>query len=150
MGLILNPSFTGSPTSTAIGTHVLTLDAALANVNDPTPLEDEQLRVTSGTAPYATGTVVHYEDDGTTRKIYFQQENLLNYGLDSRGVRTPFERNDDIAVGSITSGSIQDTADAVSAPQLLRGSGDIIYIDNRNKISRAQDQTEDFKIILEF
>lgn len=150
VGLILNPAFTGSPTNTAIGTHVLTLDAALANVNDPTLLEDEQLRVTSGTAPFATGTVVHYEDDGTTRKIYFQQENLLNYGLDDRGVRTPFERNDDIAVGSITSGSIQDAANAVSAPQLLRGSGDIIYIDNRNKISRAQDQTEDFKIILEF
>ena len=152
VGLILNPAFTANPapTSTAIGTHVLTLDAALANVNDPTLLEDEQLRVTSGTAPFATGTVVHYEDDGTTRKIYFQQENILNYGLDSRGNRTSFDRNDDIAIASITSGSIQDAADAVSAPQLLRGSGDIIYIDNRNKISRAQDQTEDFKIILEF
>jgi hypothetical protein len=65
-------------------------------------------------------------------------------------VRTPFERNDDIAIESITSGSIVDSADAVSAPQLIRGSGDIIYIDNRNKISRADDQTEDFKIILEF
>ena len=150
VGLILNPAFTGSPTSTAIGTHVLTLDAALANVNDPTLLEDKKLKVTSGTAPFATGTVVHYEDDGTTRKIYFQQENIFDYGLDARGVRTPFERNDDITVDSITSGSIQDAANAVSAPQLLRGSGDIIYIDNRNKISRAQDQTEDFKIILEF
>ena len=150
VGLILNPTFTGSPTSTAIGTHVLTLDAALTNSSDPTSLEDQQLKVASGDAPYATGTVVHYEDDGLVRKIYFHQENILNYGLNDRGIRTPFERNDDITVGGSSSGAIQDTADAVSSPQLLRGSGDIIYIDNRNKISRAQDQTEDFKIILEF
>lgn len=152
VGVILNPEFTGNPTSTAIGTHVLTLQGELPNVTNPTSLEDKKLRVTSGNAgdPKATGTVVHYENDGTTRKIYFLQENLLNYGLDSRGVRTPFERADAIAIESITSGSIVDSADSVSAPQLIRGSGDVIYIDNRNIISRAEDQTEDFKIILEF
>jgi len=150
VGLILDPEFTGSPTSTAIGTHVMTLKDPLPNINNPTQVEDQQIRVTSGSAPFATGTVVHYEDDGTTRKVYFHQENLAQYGLDSRGVRTPFVKNDDIAIAALTSGSIQDSADAVSSPQLLRGSGDIIYIDNRNQISRAQDQTEDFKIILEF
>ena len=152
VGVIMNPQFTGSPTSTAIGTHVLTLDAELSGVGDPSVLEDQQLKVTGGAVgdPVATGTVVHYEDDGVTRKIYFTQENLLNYGLDSRGVRTPFERNNPIAIGSITTGLIVDQVDAVSAPQLVRGSGDVIYIDNRNKISRADDQTEDFKIILEF
>jgi len=156
VGLILNPSFTGNPSSTAIGTHVMTLDAALSGITDPTLLEDLQVRVTTrgdgdATLPLATGTIVHYEDDGVTSKIYFHQENIFNYGLDSRGRRTSFERNDDIAIGqSGTSGSILDSADAVSSPQLIRGSGNIVYIDNRNKISRAQDQTEDFKIILEF
>ena len=152
VGVILNPQFTGNPTSTAIGTHVLTLDAELPNITEPSSLEDKLIRVTSGNAdaPKATGTVVQYEDDGVTRRIYFLQENIYNSGLDSRGVRTPFERNDNIAIESITSGSIVDSANAVSAPQLIRGSGDIIYIDNRNKISRADDQTEDFKIILEF
>jgi len=152
VGVILNPQFTGNPTSTAIGTHVLTLDAELPNITEPSSLEDKLIRVTGGNAdvPKATGTVVQYEDDGVTRRIYFLQENIYNSGLDSRGVRTPFERNDNIAIESITSGSIVDSANAVSAPQLIRGSGDIIYIDNRNKISRADDQTEDFKIILEF
>lgn len=152
VGVIMDPQFTGSPTSTAIGTHILTLDAALPGVNDPSSLEDKQLKVTGGAVgdPIATGSVVHYEDDGITRKIYFLQENVLNYGLDSRGVRTSFERANPVAIGSITTGLIADQVDAVSAPQLVRGSGDIIYIDNRNKISRADDQTEDFKIILEF
>ena len=151
VGLVLNPTFTGSPASTAIGTHVLTLNGAL-NIN-PTLLEDQQIKVTNPEKdPKATGTVVHYEDDGLVRKIYFHQENIVDYGLNDRGIRTPFERDDDFVIGAnaIVTGSVQDTADAVSAPQILRGSGDIIYIDNRNKISRAQDQTEDFKIILEF
>ena len=148
VGVLLNPTFTGNPTSTAIGTHVLTLDSALS-VSDPTSIEDFQIAVTGVSDP-ATGTVVHYEDDGTNRKVYFLQENISDKGINSRGVRIPFERDDDIRIGQSVTGSIQDTADAVSAPQLLRGSGDIIYIDNRNKISRAQDQTEDFKIILEF
>ena len=43
-----------------------------------------------------------------------------------------------------------DASTAVKDSELTRGSGEIIYIDNRATISRADDQTEDFKIILEF
>jgi hypothetical protein len=71
--------------------------------------------------------------------------------MDSDGRRAVFLPGDVISIGSD-----QETATILSSPEsvkeseLKRGSGEIIYIDNRNTISRAEDQTEDFKIILEF
>ena len=41
-------------------------------------------------------------------------------------------------------------ASGYSTPELQPDSGDIIYIENRRPISRASDQTEDIKIIVEF
>ena len=152
VGLLLNPTFTNSNiTSTAIGTHVMNLSADLSSYNAPEDFEDVQVRTTSGTAPYATGTVVHYETDGSTVfKLYFLQENIENYGIDSDGVRTAFDLGDTIQVGTSSTGTVSSSTGSVISPEVVRGSGDIIYIDNRNAISRAEDQTEDFKIILEF
>ena len=41
-------------------------------------------------------------------------------------------------------------ASGVATPEINKGSGDIIYIDNRPAISRNSRQKEDVKIILEF
>ena len=38
----------------------------------------------------------------------------------------------------------------LSSPEINKGSGDIIYIDNRPRVSRNARQKEDIKIILEF
>ena len=35
-------------------------------------------------------------------------------------------------------------------PEVQRNSGNVIYIDNRRTISRANDQIEDIKIVIEF
>ena len=35
-------------------------------------------------------------------------------------------------------------------PEIEPNSGDVIYIDNRSAISRAGDQIEDIKIVIEF
>ena len=35
-------------------------------------------------------------------------------------------------------------------PEIQRNTGDVIYIDNRRSISRANDQIEDIKIVIEF
>ena len=40
--------------------------------------------------------------------------------------------------------------DGYANPELAADSGDIIYKENRRPISRATDQTEDIKIIVEF
>jgi hypothetical protein len=38
----------------------------------------------------------------------------------------------------------------ISLPEINKGSGEIIYIDNRPRVNRNQRQKEDIKIILEF
>ena len=35
-------------------------------------------------------------------------------------------------------------------PEIKSGSGQVVYIDNRRAISRANDQVEDIKIVIEF
>ena len=41
-------------------------------------------------------------------------------------------------------------SDGIASPEINKGSGDIIYIDNRPEITRNSRQKEDVKIILEF
>ena len=35
-------------------------------------------------------------------------------------------------------------------PEVASNSGNVVYIDNRRSISRANDQVEDIKIVIEF
>ena len=37
-----------------------------------------------------------------------------------------------------------------AAPELQHDSGEILYVENRTKITRATDQTENIKLIIEF
>ena len=48
----------------------------------------------------------------------------------------------DVNAVSITSG--------YSNPELAADSGDILYVKNRSPITRASDQTENIKLIIEF
>ena len=60
----------------------------------------------------------------------------------SSGITTDV-KNNNVALGvSFTSG--------LASPEINKGSGDLLYIDNRAKISRNLRQKEDIKIILEF
>ena len=51
---------------------------------------------------------------------------------------------------TLTNGSTITFTDGYANPELAFDSGDIIYKENRRPISRATDQTEDIKIIVEF
>jgi hypothetical protein len=48
----------------------------------------------------------------------------------------------DVNAVSITSG--------YSTPELVADSGDILYVEERSPITRASDQTENIKLIIEF
>ena len=41
-------------------------------------------------------------------------------------------------------------ASGYANPELSRDTGEIIYVENRRAISRASDQTEDIKVVVEF
>lgn len=146
VGILYNPIITASGI-TAIGTKQMVLTAGLTNAAET--YNDAQ--IVGGTSG-ASGRIVHYEADNENMiyTIYYTQENIQGYGINSAGVRTEFQPGEVVTISGTEQATISSGNTAVKQSELKRGSGEIIYIDNRNTISRAEDQTEDFKIIVEF
>ena len=112
--------------------------------------------VITQTGTNAKGTVVSYD---STNKIvkYFQSPELHTHD----GAIVPFSGTGNVtgatssAVGPID--DAQDTAladiaftDGIATPEIKPDSGDIVYIENRRLITRAPDQIEDIKLVIEF
>lgn len=143
VGIIYNPIVTAA-SNTLIGTKKMELSAGLLSVPNPDAIITQ---ASSG----ASGKLIQYVDEGTEWYIYYTQENVEGEGLNSAGQKIPFVAEEAISIdngGTPIAGSI--AADGLTDPEIVRGSGEIIYIDNRSPITRSTDQTEDFKIILEF
>ena len=123
---------------------------------------DEKITQTS---TGAIGRVVEWDSD--LRILYYQQERFGDYGtVAASGAYIAFSGANAVS-GADSSASGTPDADADSAvtlangntitftngyanPELEPDSGNIIYNENRSPISRATDQTEDIKIIVEF
>tara|TARA_Y100000310_G_scaffold105457_1_gene103954 strand:- start:137 stop:1645 length:1509 start_codon:yes stop_codon:yes gene_type:complete len=124
--------------------------------------DDEKIsQATTG----SIGKVVEW--DSSNSILYYQQERYGDYGTNSTtGDFTAFSGENDItgatsaAVGTpdasadsavtLANGYTLTFTDGYANPELQPDSGDIIYNENRSPISRATDQTEDIKIIVEF
>jgi hypothetical protein len=94
------------------------------------------------------------------------QEQWENYGVNSDGDVATFSGANAITGATSTAVATPSTnaSDTVSLaggsslvftagyanPELEPDSGDILYVENRRPISRASDQTEDIKIVVEF
>ena len=145
VGIIYNPIMAPGVTDIAIGTKRMALQEPLTDTPDPDEL------ITGGVSG-ASGKLIQYVEEGGIYYIYYTQENILNEGLNSSNQKPAFQAGENISVtaggGSAKTGSI--AVDGLTDSDIVRGSGEIIYIDNRSPITRATDQTEDFKIILEF
>ena len=106
----------------------------------------------------AVGRVVEY--DSTNKILYYIQTRFNNFGLDTNGNLTAFSGTNTItgadsgATG--TPSTSTSTVDSVSftsgyaASELDHDSGDVVYIENRAPITRASDQTENVKLVIEF
>ena len=55
-----------------------------------------------------------------------------------------------VVTGSNSSSTGTISANGVTQPDMKPYSGDVLYIENRSKITRLQNQVEDFKIVLEY
>ena len=102
-----------------------------------------------------------FQWDATNKILYYVQEKYTNYGLDSSGNLTLFSGANAItgansnAVHTPSTGTSGTTNGVVFAsgyanPELSRDTGEVIYVENRRAISRASDQTEDIKVVVEF
>src|SRR6056300_21885 len=106
----------------------------------------------------AVGKVV--EHDTTNNSVYYMQTRFNNAGLDSNGNLTAFSGANTITGADSgvtrTPSTSTSTVDSVSftsgyaSAELDADSGDVIYAENRAPITRASDQTENVKLVIEF
>ena len=153
--LIRNPFSGGSAASalTLRGTKAVRFAAS------PAPgaftVDEEINQATTG----AVGKVVEY--DSVNRILHYIQTRFNDEGVDSNGNRTAFS-GANVITGQ-TSGATgtpsavaSETADQItftngySDTELDRHKGDVLYIENRAPITRAADQTENIKLVIEF
>ena len=70
-------------------------------------------------------------------------------GTETVGIETTFT-GVSTSVNSKTYYFGQSITDGLASPEIKKYSGDIIYVDNRPEVTRAANQREDIKIVLEF
>ena len=120
--------------------------------------------VGSPAAAYTTfapqGIVVEW--DATNKILFYVQNVYANQGTDATWKQTiPFSGNSTITGDTSEATGVPHVASSATVnntvfvagyanPELQPDSGDIIYIENRKPISRASDQTEDVKLVVEF
>ena len=105
------------------------------------------------------GIVVEY--DASNKILFYIQTPYTDQGTNSTGEKLPFSGTATITGAESTATGVPDTSygsalnntsftAGYSNPEMQPDSGDIIYMENRKPISRASDQTEDIKLIVEF
>lgn len=124
------------------------------------PDEEISQTVTDGTAK---GTVVSWTLDSGSSTAGVLKYIQTNDAHTDQGVVRAFESNGSNAVSGVLSaaaGNVDTTyagtllgvtfASGLAAPEIANNSGDIIYQENRRLITRAPDQIEDIKLVIEF
>ena len=155
-----NPTTYGTATVASDQTIRQSFAAKLTSLSG-TFVVDEKITQASTAA---TGRVVGYDSDNGI--LYYQQERFTDYGTNSVGAYIAFSganvitgatsgatgTPDSTADSAVTlaNGFTVTFADGYVNPELQPDSGNIIYTENRSPISRAADQTEDIKIVVEF
>ena len=161
IAIVVDPTNYGTSTVATASTIRQASALKLTSVSG-TFAPDEKITQTS---TGAIGKVVEWDSDLSI--LYYQQERYGDYGTnsttgsfiafsganavtgaDSSASGTP-DADADSAV-TLSGGNTITFTDGYANPELQPDSGDIIYNENRSPISRATDQTEDIKIIVEF
>ena len=155
IALIRDPNSGGSAASAT----TLRATKAVRFTASPTPgsftVDEEINQATTG----AVGKVVEW--DPTNRILYYIQTRFNDEGADSNGNLTAFSTAAVItgqtssATGTPDTGFTNNVNGAsftagYSASELDSDTGDIMYIENRAPITRATDQTENVKLVIEF
>ena len=161
IGIVADPYNWGTTTfataDTLSGLKAVKITGATADFS-----VDEKITqtVTGGTA---YGTVVSWTLDSGSTTAGVLKYIQTNDAHTDQGVVRAFESNGSNAItgeSSAASGNV-DTgygsallgvtfASGLAAPEIENNSGDVIYVENRRLITRAPDQIEDIKLVIEF
>ena len=152
ISLIRDPQTGGSASSatTLRGTKAINL----TGVSGTFTVDEEINQATTG----AVGKVVEW--DSTNSILYYIQTRHNDEGVDSNGNQTAFSGTNVVtgqtsgANGTPTTSTStinsQSFTSGYSSAEIDADSGDILYIENRAPITRAADQTENIKLVIEF
>jgi len=161
VGLVTDPYDYGTTTVATASTFRQTYALKLTSTSGTFDVDEKISQLTTA----AIGKVVDW--DSSNNILYYQQERFGDYGTNgttgayvafsgaykvtgstSNAFGTP-DAGADTAV-TLAGGNTITFTDGYANPELAFDSGNIIYIENRKPISRASDQTEDIKLIIEF
>jgi len=161
IGIIADPFNWGTTTfstaDTLSGLKSVKITGATADY-----IVDEKITqtVTGGTA---YGTVVSWTLDSGSTTAGVLKYIQTNDAHTDQGIVRAFESNGSNAIGgeqSTASGTVDTSygstllgvtfASGLAAPEIENNSGDVIYVENRRLITRAPDQIEDIKLVIEF
>ena len=152
VSLIRDPKSGGTAASAA------TLRATSAVVGASSNLTFSVDEKISQASTGAVGKVVEW--DPTNKILYYIQPRHNDEGIDTNGNQTAFSGTNIITgadtnatlTPATTTGTVnsQTFSNGYSSSEIDHGSGEIVYVENRAPITRAADQTENIKLIIEF
>jgi len=155
IGLVRNPYNYGTTTVASADTRRQLYAAVFSSVSGTFTADEEINQASTG----AVGKVVEY--DATNKLLYWYQTRFPDVGTDSDGNATAFSGANAITGQSSSASATPNTGSSTdvngvsitsgySTPELAADSGDILYVEERSPITRASDQTENIKLIIEF
>ena len=155
IGLLKNPTNFGTSTVASATTRRQIYAVKFSSVSGTYTADEEINQASTG----AVGKVIEY--DSTNLILYYYQTRFPDVGTDSNGNLTAFSGANAITGQSSSASATPDTSNSSTVngvgfssgyanPELAYDSGDIIYVEERSPITRASDQTENVKLIIEF
>lgn len=132
LGMVINPYEYGTTNVATATTLIATEQLTYTGLSGGSfAVDDLIVGQTSGTQAYIDSI------DTVTGTIRFHQETSSGFGL--------FQVGESIEVGAVSA-----TVDTLVDPEVEKFSGEVLYIENRSPVTRAADQIEDVKLVLEF
>ena len=161
VGIVKDPYNFGTTTVSSASTRRQSYAIKFASAPATDYIIDE--KITQSTTG-AVGRVVEW--DATNNILYYVQERFADFGINAAGNYVAFSGANTVtgatslaaAIPSstasenvtLTGGTVLTFTTGYANPELEPDSGHILYVENRRPISRASDQTEDIKIVVEF
>ena len=155
IGLLKDPTNFGTTTVATASTRRQIFATIFSSVSGTFTADEEINQATTG----AVGKVVEY--DATNKILYYYQTRFPDVGTDTNGNLTAFSGANAITGQTSSASATPNTSSSAtvnavvfssgySNPELAYDSGDMIYVEERSPITRASDQTENIKLIVEF
>ena len=155
IGLLKDPTNFGTTTVATASTRRQLFAAVFSSVSGTFTADEEINQATTG----AVGKVVEY--DATNKILFFYQTRFPDVGTATTGNLVAFSGANAITGQTSSAAATPNTsssatvnavvfASGYSNPELAYDSGDMIYVEERSPITRASDQTENIKLIVEF